>query len=251
MPDDPAAEAALILLRDQGPDRPVADPVLAALGAEWDRQDAALRALYAPVAAEPLPGPMRMALAAAATRPAAGRLAGLRRLAAALALVGLGGVGGYLLARPPGTDEGTGGGAAPIMAEAFRAHATYVVEMRHPVEVTAAEPQHLAAWLSKRLDRAITPPDLAANGYRLMGGRVLPDRNGTAALLMYEDDRGGRLTLFVVPRPGAGETALRFAEDGASRGAWWIDGAIGCAVIGEIDRETLRAIANAAYDQLI
>lgn len=246
-PDDPTGEAALIRLRDRGPRHPAADPALAALGAEWDRQDAALRALYAPVAGEPLPEPMRSALGTAASLPAPDRRAGLWRLAAVLVLIGLGGVGGFLLARPPDS----GDDVARIAAEAFRAHATYVVEMRHPVEVTAAEPQHLADWLSRRLGRAITPPDLAAFGYRLMGGRVLPDRDGTAALMMYEDDRGARLTLYVTPHPGAGEVASRFVEDGASRGVLWIDGAIGCAVIGEIDREALRAIAISAYDQLI
>jgi anti-sigma factor RsiW len=246
-PDDPTAEADLIRMRDAGPAGPAADPALAALGAEWDRQDAALRALYAPVAGEPLPEPMRAALRAAAARTASSRRSGLWRIAAALALVGFGGAGGFLLARAPVA----GGGDAQIATEAFRAHATYVVEMRHPVEVTAAEPEHLAAWLSKRLDRAITPPDLGALGYRLMGGRVLPGRDGTAALMMYEDDRGGRLTLYVVPRPDAGEGALRFAEAGTTRGAWWTDRSIGCAVIGEIDREALRAIANSAYEQLI
>jgi anti-sigma factor RsiW len=41
------------------------DAGLAALMADWDRQDAAMRALYAPVAEEPLPERLRAQIAAA------------------------------------------------------------------------------------------------------------------------------------------------------------------------------------------
>jgi anti-sigma factor RsiW len=49
------------------------------------------------------------------------------------------------------------------------AHAAYVPEVRHPVEVAASEQQHLIAWLSKRLSRPLRAPSLDAAGYQLLG----------------------------------------------------------------------------------
>ena len=39
-------------------------------------------------------------------------------------------------------------------------------------------------WLSRRLGRQLTAPDLAAQGFDLIGGRLLPASTGPAAQLM-------------------------------------------------------------------
>ena len=78
------------------------------------------------------------------------------------------------------------------MADALAAHRTFAVEVRHPVEVDAAQEAHLVQWLSKRLGRPLVVPDLSATGYRLMGGRLLPAGSGAAAQLMYENGAGDR-----------------------------------------------------------
>ena len=51
-----------------------------------------------------------------------------------------------------------------IAREAALAHVAYVPEVRHPVEVTAAEEKHLVAWLSKRLDAPLRAPSLVSPG---------------------------------------------------------------------------------------
>lgn len=82
----------------------------------------------------------------------------------------------------------------------------------HPVEVKATEQDHLVQWLSNRLGQSIKAPDLTGFGFRLMGGRVLPAAaSGVAAQLMYDDDHGTRLTLYL--RNGKnGDTAYRFVR---------------------------------------
>jgi anti-sigma factor RsiW len=42
-------------------------------------------------------------------------------------------------------------------------------------------------------------PDLAASGYRFMGGRIVATAQGPAALFMYDDDRGTRLVMLARP----------------------------------------------------
>ncbi len=219
-----------------------ADPALAADLADWDRQDAALRALYAPVAEEPLPDRLLDPVRAARLRPTPP--SALWRIAAAAALVALGFAAGWGGARlMPGASR-------PMLAQAAMAsYATYAVEAKHPVEVAAEEEAHLVQWLSKRLGTPIRPPDLGAEGFRLIGGRLLPGETSPAALLMYEDDLGRRLALYIT-RSETGQRDLAFAEAPGSQAFWWVEDGLGCALAGDLPRETLRRLAIAAYHGL-
>ena len=71
-------------------------------------------------------------------------------------------------------------------AEALDAHKLYIVEVRHPVEVRAAERTHLLQWLSKRVGDQLRVPDLEPIALKLLGGRLLPGPTGPAAFFMYE-----------------------------------------------------------------
>lgn len=225
--------------------RIAADPAAQATLAEWDRQDAALAALYGPVAEEPLPEPLRARLAAAAETPP--RRHPAYALAAALALLAIGATAGWFAARTTRPDAA----AFSLADSALRAHVTYVAEVAHPVEVAADQADHLVQWLSKRLGHAVKAPDFAAEGFRLMGGRLLPGDTTPAALFMYEDDTGRRLTLHVLPEGGAENSAFQFLSSGPTQGFYWHDAGLSYAVIGDLDRNRLRAIALAAHDQLI
>lgn len=218
------------------------DAALAEDLAEWDRQDAALRALYAPVADEPVPARLTAAVAAARTDKRAPSAAAWR-IAAALALLALGFLAGWSGARmlhPAGS---------ALAQTAMASFATYAVEVAHPVEVGAEDEAHLVKWLSKRLGTPIRPPDLSQDGFRLIGGRLLPGETSPAALLMYEDEMGRRLALYVTRREG-GETELAFAEEPGRRAFWWIEDGLGCALVGDLPRDTLRHLAISAYHGL-
>lgn len=242
------AEEALRLRHGSGADQArlavlaVGDAALAGDLAEWDRQDAALRALYAPVADEPVPARLAETMAAArVVRPAPSPV--FWRIAAALALVALGFLAGWSGARmlqPVG----------PALAQtAMASFATYAVEVAHPVEVGAEDEAHLVKWLSKRLGTPIRPPDLSDDGFRLIGGRLLPGETSPAALLMYEDEMGRRLALYLTRREGA-ETELAFAEEPGRRAFWWVEGSLGCALVGDLPRDALRRLAISAYHGL-
>lgn len=211
--------------------------------ADWARQDAALGALYGPVADEAIPDRLRAALHPA-PRP---RTAPALRIAAMLALLAVGAAGGWLAAgmsSPPA-------GHRTLAEAAIGAHLTYVSEVIHPVEVAADDADHLTGWVSKRLDHLIAAPDFAARGFRLMGGRVLPGPDGAAAMFMYDNDLGQRVTLYVSRAGADGQTAFQFAEEGGVQSFWWLDDGLSYAVVGTVPRALLRAIALDAYDQLI
>ncbi|MGF6754737.1 anti-sigma factor family protein [Paraburkholderia sp. GAS42] len=136
-----------------------------------------------------------------------------------------------------------GGGGEPAFAQrADIAYAVYTPERRHPVEVAAAEEEHLIAWLSKRLNRSLSVPSLQEYGYTLVGGRLLPGEAGPAAQFMYENHTGARLTLYVTATP-KGETAFRLFRDGNRRTFYWVSDEMGYALSGPISEGKLRTIA--------
>ncbi|WP_419880054.1 anti-sigma factor family protein, partial [Hydrogenophaga borbori] len=148
--------------------------------------------------------------------------------------------------------------ALPAFAhDAALAHAVYSPEKRHPVEVAAAEQEHLVQWLSRRTGRPLKVPDLQAQGYALVGGRLLPGEAGARAQFMFQNAGGQRVTLYLgavdpasAAAPAGRETAFRFAPDGPVPGFYWVDQGFGYALSGPLPREALMALAEAVYRQL-
>ena len=140
--------------------------------------------------------------------------------------------------------------------QAAIAHLVYSPEVRHPVEVTAAQQDHLVQWLSKRLDKPLKIPNLSAQGFDLVGGRLLPGDEGARAQFMFQNAGGERITLYLgaVPEknesPDRGGTAFRYAPDGSVPGFYWVDRGFGYALSGRVSREALLQLAEAVYRQL-
>lgn len=225
------------------------DPALAARIADWRAQDAALRSAFAPVLDEPVPA--RLLRAAASDTPRARPRARLPlRWAAAVAWVSVGLVVGYgLRGESPGPATEVREVASFAHAAAV-AHAVYVPEVRHPVEVGADQQAHLVAWLSKRLGAPVQAPQLEAEGFALMGGRLLPGDTGPGAQFMYQDASGQRLTLYLSRSADTKSTAFRFADEGGIGVFYWVDGGTGYALSGTLDQQHLLTIATAVYHQL-
>lgn len=209
-------------------------------------QNQALHRLFDPVLDEP--HALRVD-----TRPAAANAARFwRRVGGFAATLALGIAIGYVARGPFG--RGAAPAAPGIAQQAVLAHATYVPEVRHPVEVAAAEEQHLVGWLSKRLGAPLRAPSLAPAGYQLLGGRLLPAAgevgNAPVALLMYENAQGRRLSLLVRRESSNRDTAFRFSQSGETGVFYWIDGPFGYALAGNLDKDSLAAVARLVYQQL-
>ena len=218
-------------------DNPADAERLAAHGA----QKQALHALYDPILDEPVPAAMRRPPGAPWRQP-------FIRMAATVALIIVGGAGGWWL---HGIEENRNPAVAGLAESAAVAYAVFTPEVLHPVEVTAENEAHLVKWLSKRLGTSLRVPSLLDLGYGLVGGRLLAGRSGPAALFVYEDRGGERLTVYVRrSEPASGETAFRFAASDQIGVFYWIDGPLGYAIAGEISRPRLLDVANNIYRQL-
>ncbi|MBZ6078387.1 anti-sigma factor family protein [Microvirga puerhi] len=208
----------------------------------------ALRRRLAAKASEPIPARLRIANVMADSRPHS--LRGWKNMAAAAAWLLVGSAIGA--AGHAWITSGTTPAQQPqqVAQDAIAAYLTYVTETAHPVEVGANQEAHLVQWLSRRLGKPILAPNLNAQGFHLIGGRLLPAEASPAALFMYEDEQGKRLTLYA--RSGGGEepTAFRFEAKGDVAAFSWIDKDLSYVITGRTDRATLLTIAEAIYKQM-
>jgi anti-sigma factor RsiW len=212
----------------------------AARVAAYREQIVALRRHYDPVLREALPRRLEV--------PGWPWLRPLTRAAAMVVLFALGGAAGWSL------NEHLSYKHAETLTwprRAAIAHVVYSPEVRHPVEVGAADEAHLVRWLSKRLGAPVKAPFLGELGYQLVGGRLLPGERGPVAQFMYQDLKGQRLTLYVRVNPeDSHETAFRYAQERGVGVFYWLDRKLGYALSGEINKAELLRVATAVYRQL-
>lgn len=225
-----------------------ANPAAAMQAAREIEQREALRNRLAFKAHEPIPSRLRVANIVMAKRRKSWLHPASFAAAVACLVVGLalGAVSGAWWAgnRPSRPVQ-----EASAAGDAIAAYRTYVGEKLHPVEVAADQEAHLVQWLSRRVGKPLAAPDLTRQGYHLIGGRLLPAGDEPAALFMYEDGRGGRLTLYARSEGGTGQTSFRFeAQEGVSAFSW-IDNGLSYVVSARADRAQLLTIAEAIYKQ--
>lgn len=209
------------------------------------------------------------------------------RWAAAFAVFALGGaVGAALVWRlqpaPSAVIAAAPAGGAWTQ-RAVVAHSVYVPEVRHPVEVdvvgktpeeSRAQEQHLSRWLTKRLDVPVKLFDLHAQGFELVGGRLLPDASGPSAQLMYQAitpvsadgvvaasagaaaaPKPARVTVYLRKPDSSTPAAFRFEQQGELGMFYWVEGQsaqggpTGYALVGALPRARLLALAEAIYQQ--
>lgn len=246
----------------------------------WQAQREALRALHRPLLDEPIPE----TLLAAARRGQQGRsqidqwwrwggMAAAVTLAFGVGWMSRGQIGNPSTSAAP-MAAASARPAQMFVQQASFAHAAFSPEVRHPVEVTAAQQEHLVQWLSKRLGKPLKVPVLASQGYELVGGRLLPGdggNGGVRAQFMFQNTTGGRVTLFLgaidslpAAKPGGAasaapaapaspvnrETAFRYSSDGPVPSFYWVDQGFGYALSGAVSQPELMQLAQLVYQQL-
>jgi anti-sigma factor RsiW len=140
------------------------------------------------------------------------------------------------------------GSAGGWVQRAALAHSVYVPEPRHAVEVKAQE-EHLARWLTRRIEVPVKLFDLRAQGFELVGGRLLPDGPGKSAQLMYQDAQGLRVTIYLRKPEKGTDAAFSYERKGDLGLFYWVEEGCGYALVGALPRETLLALAETIYKQ--
>ncbi|MES2958830.1 MAG: anti-sigma factor [Pseudomonadota bacterium] len=232
-------------------------PDMAARVRLWAADRDALRARLDPILVEPVPAALAGSVWRQRPHPRWAQAAMVAGLLLAGALVGAGGMWQWQDRRVAATLAETlatsqAGTPAGWIQRAALAHSVYVAEPRHPIEVKAQE-EHLARWLTRRIDIPVKLFDLRDEGFELMGGRLLPDAGGKSAQLMYESlDTAApkqRVTVYLRKPDAAAPTAFSYRQQGELGEFYWVEAGAGYALVGALPKERLLALAQAIYKQ--
>lgn len=182
-----------------------------------------------------------------AGRPSDNWYSGWRQMAAGIALFVIGGASGWGYFSMDPMDQQVGGKFA---RQAMNAHVVYAHDTARPVEVSAMYRKDLVSWLSGRLGHKLMIPNIAGAGFKLIGGRQVNDEGSPAALLMYEDGRARRVTLYVRSGATFSDTKFRFIAEHGMVAFYWTNGPLSYALSGEMPRGDLLDLANMVFKDI-
>jgi len=141
-------------------------------------------------------------------------------------------------------------GIAALAQQAVDSYAVFSPDRERPVELRADDRATLVSWASGRLGREVTLPDLSAQGYRLMGGRLVPTPQGAAVLVMFDNDAGSRLVLLTRPMALERDTPMAHRDDGAVQAFTWATEGNGYSLVGSLPPSILHPIADVVRQQM-
>ena len=157
-----------------------------------------------------------------------------RHLASAAVLliaVGIGGFSGWqaremTLVRP----------AMLPMTDALQAYRLIAQQGMLPADYQVASAVDMQRWLDRYFTRASRLPDLKAAGFEPVSGRLLSTDEGPAAMVMYEDGSGHKVSFYVRP-PGPKNTFLPRGtrSDGDLQAEYWSGGGYNYAMVSPVD----------------
>ncbi len=219
------------------------DPLLAARLDDWRHEVALLREAFAFKAREPVPA--RLNLSRRIEQRVSRSHVRWQVAAGFLLALSLGGATGWMA-----RDRHRPSDMEWLTMQATAAHRVFVSDIERPVELGPTNRTELVGWMSERLERRVEVPDLSRLGYRFIGGRVLAAVGGPAAMLMYDDINGNRITVYMQPMTTAEQLPMRPVARGAVAGYAWISRQTGFSVMSNGAGSGLHTLASKVRDDM-
>ncbi|QUN30452.1 anti-sigma factor [Cupriavidus sp. KK10] len=204
-----------------------------------------LRASLAPIVHEPIPPDLNLRHMLEARRTRSG---GPWRMAASvLVALCIGGMGGWI---GRGATEPAPGGIAALAREATASYQVFASDTTRPVELSAEDSAALVSWVSTRLRRPVSLPDLSKAGYHYMGGRLVATEHGPAGLFMYDDGHGTRLAMLVRPMQVERDMPMKAHEQAGVAGYSWANQGLGYSLVASASTSGLHPLADEMRRQI-
>ncbi|MCC5859913.1 MAG: anti-sigma factor [Ectothiorhodospiraceae bacterium] len=194
---------------------------------------------FADHADDPVTARLRDELAARLTRSAARRSPWWRQTAAAVALFATGWGAGIVY------DAYWEWAVPSVVNGAAKAHQIFAENSHRPVELTAADSQELEHWFSEHLYAVVDIPQLDSIGLRFIGGRLLATEQGPLAQMLYEDQRGRRLSFYVSAGEAYSGADVQVVKVDGFTAGYWKDDKLVYTLVADTSKEQLLAIAAA------
>ncbi|MHB2139710.1 anti-sigma factor family protein [Pseudomonas monsensis] len=122
------------------------------------------------------------------------------------------------------------------MTDALQAYRLIAQQGMLPADYKVADNGDMQRWLDRYFTRASRLPDLTAAGFQPVSGRLLSTDEGPAAMVIYEDGGGHKVSFYVRP-PGPKNTFLPRGSrsDGDLQAQYWSGGGYNYAMVSPVD----------------
>lgn len=149
-----------------------------------------------------------------------------------LIAISLGGIGGWQ------AREATQPAMLP-MADAMQAFRLFAQDGIMPADYNAEDSGTMQAWLDRYFNQAHRLPDLSQSGFKPVSGRLLTTEQGAAAMVLYEDGQGRRISFYIRP-PGPENGFLPRGSRSADglQAEYWSGSGYNYAVVSPVGQPT-------------
>ncbi|MHC8351967.1 anti-sigma factor family protein [Pseudomonas sp. RT4P38] len=127
--------------------------------------------------------------------------------------------------------------SAPLpMTDALQAYRLIAQQGILPADYTVSEDGDMQGWLDRYFTQANRLPDLSDAGFKPVSGRLLSTEQGPAAMVVYEDQSGHKVSFYVRP-PGPKNYLLPRGSrsDGELQAEYWSGGGYNYAMVSPSD----------------
>ncbi|SDZ52614.1 anti-sigma factor [Pseudomonas sp. NFIX28] len=122
---------------------------------------------------------------------------------------------------------------APLpMTDAMQAYRLFAQQGILPADLKVQGNAAMQAWLDRYFSQAERLPDLREAGFQAVSGRLLSTEQGPAAMVLYEDQGGHRISFYIRP-PGPRNYLLPRGSrsDGELQAEYWSDSGYNYAMV--------------------
>lgn len=123
------------------------------------------------------------------------------------------------------------------MADAMQAFRLFAQDGIMPADYNTQGGDTMQAWLDRYFSHAHRLPDLSAAGFTPVSGRLLTTDQGAAAMVLYEDPQGRRISFYIRP-PGPDNGFLPRGSRSADglQAQYWSGAGYNYAVVSPTDQ---------------
>jgi anti-sigma factor RsiW len=133
---------------------------------------------------------------------------------------------------------------AHFMTDVAAYHSVYSKETEHLAEVPASRKSHIEEWLGSRINRALTVPDLAGEGWAFEGGRLLAEGDKVIAELLYTAPGRQPIALCITHSDQPESSPAQYNPGYGMKAAAWDAGGYLYIIVGGINEAELEMLTE-------
>jgi anti-sigma factor RsiW len=129
------------------------------------------------------------------------------------------------------------------MTDALQAYRLIAEQGILPADYKASEDGDMQGWLDRYFTQANRLPDLAGSGFKAISGRLLSTEQGPAAMVVYQNPAGQKISFYVRP-PGPKNFLLPRGSrsDGGLQAEYWSGSGYNYAMVSPADTPAARML---------